>query len=119
VKLLAHFTQEDAVTLHSVGTIHYCSKGKDKNYFKNISLHHYMTFRLPPFVIFFVYKSVNSNSSTANTALTTKNITENNCIMSHAQNTITFSPNVFFTRNTSVAGHNQLAVGSPQRKRTV
>ena len=77
--------------------------------------HHCMPFRWPPSVRFFVYTTANSNLSTASTALTTKNTTENNCIMPRAQNTITLSPNVFFNLNTSVTGHNQWAVGSPQR----
>jgi len=89
---------------------------KIKNNVKNTSLHHCMTFRWPPSVRFFVCKTANSNLSRASTALTTKNSTENNCIISHAQNTITLSPNVFFNWNTSVTGHNQWAVGSPQLK---
>jgi hypothetical protein len=88
---------------------------RDKNV-ENTSLHHSMTFRWPPSVRFFVYKRANSNLSRASTALTTKNTTENNCSISHAQNTITLSPNVFFNWNTSVTGHNQWAVGSPQLK---
>jgi len=115
LRLLAHFTQDDAVTLHSVDTVPSCSKGKDKNNVKIMSLHHCKTFHWPHSLRFFMYKTANSILSTANTALTTKNTTENNSIMSHALNMITLSPNVFFNWNTSVTGHNQWAVGSPQR----
>jgi hypothetical protein len=46
-------------------------------------------------------KSLKSNLCTS---LTTHNTTENNCIISHAQDTTAFQPNVFFNCNTSVTG---------------
>jgi hypothetical protein len=50
------------------------------------------------------------------TALTTQNTKENNCIISHAQNTKVLQLNGFLKCNTSVTGHKQETAGFPQRK---
>jgi hypothetical protein len=60
---------------------------------KNMSLSHCMT--LFPFVRCLVYNKPKSNLCIV---LTTQNTTENNCIISHAQNTTALQPNVFLSR---------------------
>jgi hypothetical protein len=63
-----------------------------------------------------VVSFLTSLKSSLYTALSIQNTTENNCIISHAQNTTTLQPNVFLNWNEWVAGHNQGAVAFLKRK---
>jgi hypothetical protein len=56
---------------------------------------------------------VTSLKSNLRTALTTQNTTENNCIISHSQNTTALQPNVFLTGT-----HRLLVINGPSQAQT-
>lgn len=84
-------TQENAVDLHSMGTVPEDSR---RRLLKTNTGPHLLCF---PFV-------TNLKSKVC-TGLTTQNITENDSIISHARNTIALQSQRMFNRNTWVSGH--------------
>jgi hypothetical protein len=105
-------TQENATDMHPATTV----KGKYTDLVKNIkspSLHELLSTGRRLLCFWFV-TSLKTNLCTA---LTTKNTTENKCIVSQAKHSST-SAQCVFNRNTSVTGHKIGRVGLSHRHQT-
>jgi len=82
--------------------------GKTHRSVKNMNFYRCMTV---------VISLITSLKSDLCTALTMHNTNDNNCVLSHAQNTTAVQPNIYFTDDTSFALQKQGTVAFPQSKK--
>ena len=82
-----------------VESLHICDyrRGTLINFVKGTSLNKNMSFFSPIGRHLLSFSFLRSLKSNLYTDLTVWNIAENNCVISHAQNTTAFQPNVFLT----------------------